>query len=73
MAVRGWGLISLYIYIRHFKNSFCQKPLDQFQYNSRIVPLVILFHYSVQAIMMDEKNMATGVQGYKIYTKILEQ
>ena len=22
---------------------------------------------------MDEKNMATGVQGYKIYTKILEQ
>ena len=23
--------------------------------------------------MMHEKNMAAGVQGYKIYTKILEQ
>ena len=32
-----------------------------------------LFQYSVQAIMMHEKNMAAGVQGYKIYTKILEQ
>ena len=47
--------------------------MDQFQYNGKIVPLVTLFQYSVQAIMMHEKNMAAGVQGYKIYTKILEQ
>ena len=73
MAIRGWGLFSLYSYMKHFKNLFCQKPLDRFQYG-RIVPLVILFQDSVQAIMMHEKkNMAAGEQGYKIYTKILEQ
>ena len=54
MGVRGWGLFSLYSYIKHFK-SFCQKPLDRFQYG-RIVPLVILFQDSVQAIMMHEKK-----------------
>ena len=55
MAVRGWGLFSLYSYIKHFKIFFCQKPLDRFQYGI-IVPLVILFQDSVQAIMMHEKK-----------------
>ena len=71
MAVRGLELnFPIYLY-KTFYKSFCQKPLDQFQYNGKIVPLVTLFQYSVQAIMMHEKNMAAGVQGYKIYTKIL--
>ena len=48
------------------------QPTNRFQYG-RIVPLVILFQDSVQAIMMHEKNMAPGEQGYKIDTKILEQ
>ena len=35
---------------------------------------MILFQDLVQAIMMHEKkSMAAGEQGYKIYTKILEQ
>ena len=35
---------------------------------------MILFQYSVQAIMVHEKkNMAAWEQGYKIYAKILEQ
>ena len=29
----GGGLFSLYIYIDNFKKTFCQKPLDRFQYN----------------------------------------
>ena len=70
MAIRGWGLFSLYSYMKHFKNLFVRNHWTDF---SMAELLVILFQELVQAIMMHEKNMATGEQGYKIYTKILEQ
>ena len=57
MAVRGWGLFSLYSYIKHFKNLFVRNHWTDFNlYLGRIVPLVILFQESVQAIMMHEKK-----------------
>ena len=65
----GGGAYFPYIAIWNILKSFCQKPLDRFQYGN-IVPLVILFQDSVQAIMMHEKkNMAAGEQGYKFIQK----
>ena len=36
MAVRGWGLISLYIYIRHFKNLFVRNHWTNFNITAEL-------------------------------------
>ena len=50
----------MYIHIENFKQSFCQKPLDRFQYN-----LLEMFHWLasnkiVQAIMIRQKPWLPG-------------
>ena len=46
------GAYSPYVSIENTLISFCQKPLDQFQYIGRNCSLVTIFQDSVQAIML---------------------
>ena len=74
VAASGQGLFSLYIYIKHFKKSFCQKPLDRFQYNLvEMCPWWPCIKIQFKPSWCVKKNRATRGQYYKAYTKILEQ
>ena len=74
MAVKGWDLFSLYSYIKHFKNLFVRNHWIDFSItcqNCSFGDPLSWFSSSYHDAW--KKNMAAGEQGYKIYTKILEQ
>ena len=73
LAARGRGLFSLYIYIKHFKNLFVRNNWTDLNITWQKCSLRDpLSRFS--SIRHDvSKNMAARGQGYKIYTKILEQ
>ena len=60
----GAGLIfPIYIYIRNFKKSSCQKPLDLFQYNLADMFPWWPFNKIVQPIMICQKTWLVGGRG----------
>ena len=63
MAARGRIVFSLYIYIENFKNLLVINQWTDFN----ITWQECFFHYDAL------KNMSASWQGYKVYTKILEE
>ena len=74
MAVRGWGLFTVYSYIKHFKNIFVRNHWIDFNITWQNCSFGDpLSRFSSSQYDAWKKTMAAGEQGYKIYTKILEQ
>ena len=74
MAARGQGLFSLYSYIKHVKNLLVRNHWTDFNITWQKCSLGDpLSRFSLSQHDALKKQGHWGGQGYKIYTKILEQ
>ena len=71
MAIREWGLFSLYSYMKHFKNLFVINHWTDFNM-AELFLWWSSFKIQFKPSWCMKKNMDAGEQGYKIYTKSSE-